>query len=75
MTTYCEVQDHYMRGGLPEFVGDLERLAVQGRTNDVKKACDRFQSEFNIWYEGNSVSNFWDLVYETSMAASTTNKP
>src|SRR5690242_13559206 len=75
MTTYHEVQNHYIRGGLPEFVGDIKTLSLAGRTNEVAHACDRFQKEFNIWYEGDSVSNFWDLVYETSQAANTTNKP
>ena len=33
-----------------------------------------FIREFNIWYEGDSLSNFWDLVAETADAANTTDK-
>jgi len=73
-TTYHEVQSHYTRG-LREFVGDLEKMAVAGRTNEVAHASERFQKEFNIWYKGDAVSNFWDLVAETSNAANRTNKP
>ncbi len=75
VSTYHEVQDHYVRGGLPDFVADLKKLSIAGRTNEVVHACERFQREFNIWHEGDAVTNFWDLVAETSRAANRTDQP
>jgi hypothetical protein len=40
-------------------------MAVEGRTNEVASLCERFDREFNIWYEGCAITNFQNLAYET----------
>lgn len=71
---YREITENYMRFGLPQFVENIEKLAVEGRTNEVVKACERFQREFEISDDHKVVTNFWDLV-STTYAVTLTNSP
>lgn len=59
--------------GIREFVKDIETMAVAGRTNEVVRVCEKFQTNFNMWPEGQSYYNFLDLVGEASTNANSTN--
>jgi len=72
VTTTQSLQSVYVRG-LRQFVGDLRTMTIAGRTDEVAKACERFDKEFNIWYTDEAASNFWNLVVDTSQIAQTTN--
>ena len=80
LTIYSKIGENYTRR-LNFFVAGLDNLALQGRTNEIHQACEKFGGSFALSPDQNAVSNFnslaldtYDLSTEPAMAA-TTNKP
>jgi hypothetical protein len=64
-SAHTQIQENYMRCGLPCFVENLGKLAVAGRTDEVVRACEKFRDAIRLSSDKADVSNFQALVSET----------
>jgi hypothetical protein len=58
----------YVRGSA-EFLEAIDQLSIEGRTNDVHQACQKFQLYFFLSTEKQDVSNFDRFIGDTSELA------
>lgn len=71
---YQEIQGNYGKGVYFVF-GSIEKLASDGKTNDIVSVCRKFQNKFLFLPQKEENQIFWDFVAETEGLANLTNQP
>ena len=58
---YQEIQGNYGKGVYFVF-GSIEKLASDGKTNDIVSVCRKFQNEFLFLPQKKEIPVFWNLA-------------